>query len=86
MALIEEFFMGHYNTAKVLNLFFYNIVSNINIAEYSNCGSLTDNISYPVLKCVVKYRSHPSTLAIREVCNKHPRSAFSFSKIYREKS
>ena len=32
MALIEEFFMGHYNTAKVLNIFFYNIVSNLNIA------------------------------------------------------
>ena len=35
-------------------------------------------------KCVVKYRNHPSILAIGEVCNKHPRLSFSFSKINRQ--
>ena len=87
----EEIITGDYNTAKVLNTFFFNIVSNLNIAEYSNCQPIANNISDPVLKCVVKYRIHPSILAIREVCNKHPRlqtfdiqQTFSFSKINRE--
>ena len=39
MTLIEkeEITAGDFNTAKVLNTFFYNIVSNLNIEEYSNC-------------------------------------------------
>ena len=76
--------MGDYNIAKVLNTVFSNIVSNLNIEEYSNCEPLTNNISDLVLKCVVKYRNHPSILATEEVCNKHPRLLFSFSKINRE--
>ena len=81
----EEIIMGDHNTAKVLNTFFSNIVSNLNIAEYSNCEPLSNNISDPVLKCVVKYRNHPIILSIGEVCKKHPRLPFSFSKINREK-
>ena len=80
----EEITMDNCNTAKVLNTFFSNIVSNLNIAEYSNCEPLASNISDPVLKCVVKHRNHPSILAIGEVCNKHQRLPFSFSKISRE--
>ena len=75
--------MGDYNTDKLLNTFFSNIVSNLNIAEYSNCEPLANKISDPVLKCIVKYRNHPSILAIGEVCNKHSRLPFSFSKINR---
>ena len=52
--------MGDYNTVKVLNTFFSNIVNNLNIAEYSNCEPLAKNISDLVLKCVVKYRNHPA--------------------------
>ena len=77
----EEIIMGDYNTAKVLNTFFSNIVSNLNIAEYSDYEPLASNISDPILKCVVKYRNRPSILAIGEVCKKHPRLSFSFSKI-----
>ena len=80
----EEINVGDYNTAKVLNTFFFNIVSNLNSAEYSNCGPLVNNISDPVLKCVVKYRNHPSMPALGKSCNKHPRMPFSFSKINRE--
>ena len=80
----EEIIMGDYNTAKVLNTFFSNIVSNLNIAEYSDHEPLASNISDPILKCVVKYRNHPSILVIGEVCKKHPRLSFSFSKINRE--
>ena len=81
----EKIIMGDYNTAKVMNTFFSNLVGNLNIAEYSNCESLTNNISDPVLKCVVKYRNHPN-LALGEVCNKHPKPPFSFSKINREET
>ena len=52
----EKIIMGHYNTAKVLNTFFSNIVSNLNIPEYSNCEPLANNISDPILKCVVKFK------------------------------
>ena len=76
--------MDDCNAAKALNTFFSNILSNLNIQEYSNCESLDNNISDPLLKCVVKYRNHLSILAIGEVCNKHPRLPFSFSKINRE--
>ena len=80
----EEIITGDYNTAKVLSTFFSNIVSNLNIPEYSNCEPLANNISDPVLKFVVKYRNHPSIIVIGEVCNKHPRLSFFFSKINRE--
>ena len=68
----EEIIMGDCNTARVLNTFLFDIVSNLNIGEYSNCEPLANNISDPVLKCVVKYWNHPSILPI-EVCNKHLR-------------
>ena len=80
----EEIIMDDCNTAKVLNTFFSNIFSNLDIAEYSNCEPLANNVSDPILKCVVKYRKHLSILAIGEVCNKHPILPFSFSKINRE--
>ena len=79
-----EIIMDDCNAAKALNTFFSNILSNLNIQEYSNCESLDNNISDPLLKCVVKHRNHLSILAIGEVCNKHPRLPFSFLKINRE--
>ena len=82
----EEIIVGDYNTANVLNTLFSNIAINLNIAEYSNCEPLANNISYPVSKCVVKYKNDPSLLAIGEVYKKHPRLSFSLSKINREKN
>ena len=73
----EEIIVGDFNTAKVLNTFFSNIVSNLNIVEYSNCEPLANNICDPTLK----NWKHPSIPAIGEVCNKHPRLPFSFLKI-----
>ena len=80
----EEIIMGDRNTAEVLNSFFSNIVSNLKTEGYSNCDPLANNIRDPVLKCTVKYRTHPSILAIGEVYNKNRRLPFSFSKIKRE--
>ena len=80
----EEFILSDYNTAKVLNIFFSNIASNLNIAEYSNNKHLAHNTTHPVLKCVLKYRNHSSVLGIGKLYNKHPRLPSSFSKINRE--
>ena len=46
--------------------------------------SLANNISDPVLKCIVKYRIHPSKLAIGKVGDKHVRLPFSISKTNKE--
>ena len=80
----EEIIMGDDNTAKVLNTCFSNIVSNLKIEGYSNCDPLANNIRHPVLKYIVKYRNHPSILAIGEVYNKNRRLPFSFPKIKRD--
>ena len=77
--------MGDSNTAEVLNTFFSNIVSNLKIEGYSNCDPLANNTRDPVLKCIVKYRNHPSILAIGEVYNKKGRLPLSFSKTQRDK-
>ena len=71
MTLIEteEIVMGDDNTVEVLNNFFSNIVSNLKTEGYSNCDPSVNNIKDPVLKCIVKYRNHPSILAIAEVYN-----------------
>ena len=68
--------MGHDNTAEVLKTLFSNIVSNLKIEEYSNCGNLAYNIRGPVFKCIVKYRNHPSILAVGEFYNKKQRLPF----------
>ena len=80
----EQIILTDYNTTKVLNTFFSNIVSNLNMAEYSDCEAPGTNVNGPVLKSVVKFRSHPSMRAIGELCNKHPRLPFYFSGINRE--
>lgn len=61
--------------AEVLNTFFCNIVSNLNMAEYSNSDPLANEISL-VLKAVVKCGNHPSILKTGEECKK---TTFSFS-------
>ena len=62
----EEIIVGDYDTAKVLNSFFSNIDSNLNIAEYLNCEPHANNISDPVLKFAVRYRNHPSSKSTQE--------------------
>ena len=65
------------DSARVLNTFFSNIVSNLKIADYTKCEPLSQFISDPVLKSMVKYRNHPSILKIGEVC--HGSNAINFS-------
>ena len=60
------------DTARVLNTFFSNIVSDLKIPDYNNYNLLAENIQEPVLKAIVKYRNHASILTIGEVCKKEP--------------
>ena len=66
--LIEnnELIKNDLKTAEVLNNFFSNIVQNLNIARYTSEESFVDNISDPTLKAILKYRNHPSIIAIRK--------------------
>ena len=66
--LIEnnELIKNDLKTAEVLNIFFSNIVQSLNIARYTSEESFVDNISDPTLKAILKYRNHPSIIAIRK--------------------
>ena len=68
ITLIEEgeIISNNSDTARVLNTFFSNIISNLKILEYNKCDPLSEFISNPVLKSVEKYRNHPSILKIGE--------------------
>ena len=50
--------------AKEMNNFFVNAVKILYIAYYKNRGSFAENINAAVLKAIVKWRNHPSILAV----------------------
>ena len=52
-------------TAEVLNKFFSNIVNNLEISKYSKYESFIDNIEDETLREVLKYKNHPSIIAIQ---------------------
>ena len=66
-------------SATVLNSFFSNIIKSLGIPQYKDAEPMGQNISDPVLKAIIKYRSHPSIKAIKEQCNTNV--YFSFSQI-----
>ena len=53
-------------TAEVLNEFFLNIVKNLKIPEYENLNHNFEKVKDPVLKAILKYKKHPSIIAIKE--------------------
>ena len=63
-------------TAKVLNEFFANVVTNLNIPQFNQIDRTSENIRDPVIKAIVKYRAHPSVIAIKENCTS--KSNFNF--------
>ena len=54
-------------TADVLNTFFSNIVSNLNLPQYPISNPYYNKIKDPVLKAIVKYKDHPSIKVIERV-------------------
>ena len=74
------------DTAQILITFFSNIFSNLKIPKYVENNPISGNIKDPILKLSVKYRNHPSILAIREVCTgRNSNIQFSFSQIDKKK-
>ena len=66
-------------TAEVLNNFFSNIAQNLDISRYSNSEPLVSNTNVAVLKAFLKYRNHPSIIAIRSKCK--DKSNFNFIEV-----
>ena len=52
-------------TAEVLNKFFSNIANNLEISKYSKYESFIDNIEDQTLRAILKYKNHPSIIAIQ---------------------
>ena len=71
------------NTANVLNTFFSTIISNLNFPEYQVSDPISNNVSDPVLKSILKYKDHPSIKAIKKIAK--PNSLFKFSNVERRK-
>ena len=46
----DEIIENDSNTQEILNTFFFDIVSNLKIAENANCDPISDNINDPVIK------------------------------------
>ena len=52
-------------TAEVLNKFFSEIVNNLEISKYSKYESFIDSIEDQTLRAILKYKNHPSIIAIQ---------------------
>ena len=64
--------------AELLNLFFSNAVKNLKIPRFSNTNPLAERLSDPTLKAILKYKNHPSIVAIRNANNN---SHFHFNEV-----
>ena len=62
----EKMLTSESETAETLNNFFSNIVKKLNIPKFNSNNSVTENIKDPVFKAILKYKNHPSILAIQK--------------------
>ena len=65
--------------ADVLNTFFSNIVSNLNLPEYPISNPHYNKIRDPILKAFLKYKGYPSLKAIERV--QKSKDLFNFSNV-----
>ena len=63
----------------VLNNFFSNIVQNLDISRHSNDEPLVSNTNDATLKAILKYRNHPSIIAIQNKCK--DKGSFNFIEV-----
>ena len=75
----DEIVKTEKGTAEVFNNFFGNIVKNFNISQCSDFDPIIENVKVPSLKVILKYKKHPSILAIRTKCNRN--GIFSFREV-----
>ena len=52
--------------AKVISNFFSNIIKTSSIRQKNHADSIIENVRDPTLKAILKYRKHPSILAIKK--------------------
>ena len=78
----DEIIKTEKGTEKVLNAFFSNIIQNLDIQQYNVDDPICENINDPLLKAIVRYRNHPSIVAIKKFCNS--KSHFSFKNVQKE--
>ena len=64
----DEIIKTEKGTEKVLNAFFSNIIQNLDIQQYNVDDPICENINDPLLKAIVRYRNHPSIVAIKKFC------------------
>ena len=57
------------DNAELLNSFFSNAVKNLKIHQFSDSNSLAGNIPHPIFKATLKYKNHPSIIAIKNTRN-----------------
>ena len=74
----EEIINEDGENVEILNTFFSNAIKTLKITEYQETDSLASNISYPIFKVILKYRNHPSIVAIK---NLNKASRFDFSRV-----
>ena len=74
----EEIINEDGENAEILNTFFPNAVKNLKIPEYQETDPLANNISHPIFKAILKYRNHPSIVAIK---NLNKGSRFDFCRV-----
>ena len=79
MTLIDddELIADEQKVANSLNDFCFSIVTSLNSPESQNADPLSDNIDHPTLKAIMKWRNHPSVLAITAVHENRKRFTFS---------
>ena len=61
----DEIIKTEKRTVKVLNTFFTDIVWNLHTQQYNVDDPIYGNINEPLLKAIVRYRSHPKIAAIK---------------------
>ena len=75
---VEEIINEDGENAEILNTFFSNAIKNLKIPEYQETDPFANNISHPMLQAILKYRNHPSIVAIK---NLNKSSRFDFYRV-----
>ena len=57
------------DNVELLNSYFFNALRNLKIPKFSDSNTLAENISYPIFKVILKYKNHPSIIAIKHSRN-----------------
>ena len=68
--------------AELLNILFPNAVKNLKIRKFKNTNPLAERVSDPTLRAILKYKNHPSIVAIRKANNNFH---FQFNEVSVEK-